>query len=115
LIEQWMLRFAQKHGTPDLWVLGGAIGGDRQAEVMCLDRHWPHAVLYPLYARYGRVEAPKRRNLDMVEMVATSARGTFLAFPQPNSRGTYHCMTAATHMRVRLFAALPTLAPGWRP
>jgi hypothetical protein len=109
-----MCEFAARQGVPILWVLGGAVGVDRQAEALCIARGWAHAVLYPLWSRYGRIEAPKRRNLDMVAMVATSRRGTFLAFPQPQSRGTYHCMAAARLVHLRLFVAAPSIPAGWR-
>lgn len=103
-----MLRYVQQYGVPALWVLGGAVGVDTQAEDACLARGWTHVVLYPLYRRYGRWEAPRKRNLDMVRMVATSKWGTFLAFPQKGSRGTLHCMSAARKAGLTLFAAMPT-------
>lgn len=108
MVREWMRRYRAQFGPVDLWVLGGAMGVDTDAEGCCRDNDWPHAVLYPLYARYGQTEAPKRRNLDMVAMVAASRRGTFLAFPQRDSRGTYHCMTAAKHVGLTLYVAMPT-------
>jgi hypothetical protein len=104
-VERRMFQVIKTFGRPALWVLGGARGVDTQAETVCRMYELPHAVLIPLYKRYGQYRAPKRRNEDMVEMVLTAPHRLFLAFPQSDSRGTLHCMGCARRAGVQLLVA----------
>lgn len=104
-VERWMFGLIKAFGRPALWVLGGARGVDSQAETVCRMYELPHAVLYPLYKRYGQYRAPKRRNEDMCAMVLTGTQRMFLAFPREGSRGTLHCMDCARRAGIQTLVA----------
>lgn len=75
-------------------VHGGARGVDLYIDAVCQIWGWRPEVHKPDYARYGRYEAPKRRNLTMLE----SKPDFVIGFWDGSSTGTFHCLNFAVNI-----------------
>jgi hypothetical protein len=91
-VERWMLKFAIKHGLPELTIVGDAAGVDAQAWEFAVSHLWSYAFIRVKRA-LGSPEMFHDRNQRMVELA--SKGDWLLAFPGPRSRGTYDCMRRA--------------------
>lgn len=84
---------------------GGAAGADACARNSCdvLKIHWQ---TYPaLWDRDGRGAGP-RRNVRMLE---SERPDLVLAYPDPNSRGTWHCVCAALQRGISVLLWAPDI------
>ena len=87
----WLVRFTDKHGIPELFVLGCARGVDAQALRLCHERRWSHAVVFADWA-LGKA-AGHQRNQRMVDLATVG--DWCLAFPGGASVGTWDCVRRA--------------------
>lgn len=72
-------------------VHGAATGADHMARSAALAHGLTEEPHFPEYHKYSVRDAPKFRNMAMVEAGADLC----LAFPTPESQGTYHCAKLA--------------------
>lgn len=72
-------------------VHGAATGADHIAHAIANDLGLEVEPHFPDYANFEASKAPLERNRWMVELGADLC----LAFPTPNSRGTWHCVKLA--------------------
>jgi hypothetical protein len=87
-MEQWVA----KHGEPELWVLGDALGVDRMAYQVCKWHGWKEKVVFV----NERLPVPQRfhdRNQRMVDLCEVG--DVCFAFPRTDSRGTFDCLNRA--------------------
>lgn len=77
---------------------GGAKGLDTMVENWCIINGIPSTIYLPQYQHANDREAPKRRNIELI-------RGTafLLAFPTSQSRGTYHAISVAEKMGIKVY------------
>jgi hypothetical protein len=86
-------------------VHGCATGADAIARSWADGWGWSIEDFWPNYMFYSVEEAPKKRNIAMVE----SEPDVVLAFPTKRSRGTWHAVNAAKKagVEVRIFGESP--------
>jgi hypothetical protein len=77
---------------PQIVVHGGAVGVDTIAHRWCKTHGRVAVVFFPNYHDYDGHEAPKKRNLQMLDLYP---KAPVLAFPFPDSRGTRHVIAEA--------------------
>lgn len=80
-----------------LVVSGGAKGIDTYAKLFAGRHHIPLMEYLPDYARFGR-NATLRRNTQIVKEA-----NTVVAFPSPDSRGTFHSINEANRLGKKIF------------
>lgn len=89
LLDEWVRCF----GVPRVVICGDARGVDAQARAWAHKRGFKKRVLNADWKRFGRHEAGRQRNL---EMVLKSVPGDHcVAFPSPTSTGTWDCVHKA--------------------
>lgn len=88
--------FERIHRTlgPCTAIHGGARGVDRFIDKLAPKFKWRVDPIYPNYGRYGKYEAPKRRNITMLEMKPDFVVG----FWDGESGGTKHCLDFAINV-----------------
>ena len=79
-----------------LIVSGGAKGIDTYAKLFAGRHHIPLIEYFPEYSKYGR-KATLRRNTQIVREAST-----VIAFPSPDSKGTFHSIREAKRLSKRL-------------
>lgn len=77
-------------------VSGGAKGIDTYAKIFAGRHHIPLMEYLPDYSKYGR-KATLRRNTQIVREAYT-----IIAFPSPESKGTFHSIRVAERLSKRL-------------
>ena len=101
----WLDRWVKRYGMPKVLIVGDAPGVDAQALMWCGEER-------PLLHRVTvdrRLPSPERyhdRNQRMVD--AAEPGDHCLAFPDPESRGTWDCVRRARERGLVVFV-LPTL------
>jgi hypothetical protein len=101
---------------------GGARGADRHAHAWCRDRGRVAVVHHANWTALGR-NAGLFRNAQMVDAARAHAAEhggrevVMLAFPSPDSRGTWHAVryAASSGLRVRVYPVMPDGQPGPEP
>ena len=91
-VDRWMHAFVAKHGVPELFIIGCALGVDQRARFLCRVYRWSHVIVYADEA----LPSPERfreRNQRMVDLAHVG--DWCLAFPRPESRGTWDCVLRA--------------------
>ena len=79
-----------------LIISGGAKGIDTYAKLFAGRHHIPLMEYLPEYSKYGR-KATLRRNIQIVREAST-----VIAFPSPDSKGTFHSIREAKRLSKRL-------------
>ena len=79
-----------------LIISGGAKGIDTYAKLFAGRHHIPLMEFLPEYSKYGR-KATLRRNTHIVREAST-----VIAFPSPDSKGTFHSIREAKRLYKRL-------------
>lgn len=79
-----------------LIISGGAKGIDTYAKLFAGRHHIPLIEYLPEYSKYGR-KATLRRNTQIVREAST-----VIAFPSPDSKGTFHSIREAKRLYKRL-------------
>lgn len=90
-VSYWLRKFVDKHGVPT-FIIGDAPGVDGDALEICRAKKWPavRCLVNPL------LPSPERFHVRNQFMVDLASPGDWcLAFPGPDSRGTYDCMRRA--------------------
>lgn len=79
-----------------LIISGGAKGIDTYAKLFAGRHHIPLMEYLPKYSKYGR-KATLHRNTQIVREAST-----VIAFPSPDSKGTFHSIQEAKRLSKRL-------------
>lgn len=101
---------------PTLVIHGAAAGADRFADAWA-KAHGVTPITYPCTPELWRACGSDAGNIRNRQMLIAHRDALVLAFPGPQSRGTWNCMrdACAGSMRVDLCAPDGALTCGWRP
>ena len=91
ILKFWLDTSDISLNSETLLIHGGAIGVDTIAGDWFKTRFVKTRICQPDYARYGRYQAPKVRNVKMVRMLDKDT-DRVLAIWDGQSSGTFHCM-----------------------
>ena len=80
--------------TPEVVHIGDATGIDAIATKYCYERNIPYVTHKANWKLYGNSAGPKR-NTEMLELSTH-----LLAFPSPESKGTYNAISTARKMNL---------------
>ena len=96
--QEWKSILLTKINTSQvsLIVSGGAKGIDTYAKLFAGRHHIPLKEYLPDYSKYGR-KAPLCRNTQIVHEAST-----VIAFPSPDSKGTFHSIRKAERLSKNL-------------
>lgn len=80
----------------EMVISGGAKGVDTYAKIFAGRHHVPYMEFAPQYSKYGR-NATLKRNTQIVREASI-----IIAFPSPDSKGTFHSIREANRLSKRL-------------
>lgn len=87
-MKNYLNKYREKHGISHI-VSGGAKGADTLAEHYAREYEISYTIFLPKWNALG-IKAPFERNDAIAEMCTA-----MMAFPDPDSRGTYHSIEMA--------------------
>lgn len=99
-VAYWLDRWARRYGLPEVLIVGDADGVDAQAVMWCGETRplLQRVVVNPLLASPHRYHDRNQRMVDAAE-----PGDHCLAFPDPESRGTWDCVRRARARGLRVF------------
>jgi hypothetical protein len=100
-LEQWLAAWVERHGVPELFVLGDGRGVDASARDWVAERGYPYLVEVAHWRRLGSEAGPERNGRMVEAVLAGGPGGVFLSFPCPTSSGTWDCLRQARKRRLK--------------